>query len=239
MGYWGYYPKQMTVAEIKAKGEKAVQLLQKKGRHPDPVLPISSRSVAQSWWGDAWCTNLERYADLGNRVERGKKYVRAGAVVDLSIEPEHVHALVVGSGAQLYKVSIDIASLTEKEKRAILDKCANRVESLEALVNGEFSEDLKSLFTAKGGLFPHRKQMHFHCSCPDAAYMCKHIAAALYGVGARLDKDPMLFFALRGIETDDLVEKVINNRLETMLKNADQPSERIMDVSSLQDVFGL
>ena len=35
--------------------------------------------------------------------------------------------------------------------------------------------------------------------------MCKHVAAALYGVGARLDEQPQLLFLLRGVDQNDLI----------------------------------
>ena len=57
----------------------------------------------------------------------------------------------------------------------------------------------------KTGLFPSPKDIRFTCSCPDWASMCKHVAAVLYGIGARLDQQPELLFTLRAINKDDLV----------------------------------
>lgn len=239
MSYWGYGYKQPTMAELKAKAQRTVQKMRKKGYEMHPVGPISGRTIAHSWWGAAWGDNMERYADLANRISRGKRYVRAGAVIDLAISKGQINAEVLGSGNSVYHVEIDIDPLSDTAKSAILKKCANQVDSLESLLSGEFPEELAHLFTARGGLFPSPNSIAFSCSCPDSAYMCKHVAATLYGIGARLDDDPLLFFELRGIDPQDLVKRAVANRVESMLKNADKPSDRIMSDDSLHEVFGL
>ena len=97
----------------------------------------------------------------------------------------------------------------------------------------------QDIFLGSGGLFPTPREISFSCSCPDWAMMCKHVAAALYGVGARLDADPLLFFTLRGIETTRFVDVVIANRVESMLANVDRPSPRIIRDASLDELFGV
>ena len=59
----------------------------------------------------------------------------------------------------------------------------------------------------KTGLFPSPKDIIFTCSCPDWASMCKHVAAVLYGIGARLDHQPELLFTLRKVDQQDLIAK--------------------------------
>ena len=102
------------------------------------------------------------------------------------------------------------------------------MESLEELLAGNFPESMKALFQEDGGLFPSPKEISFSCSCPDWALMCKHVAAVLYGVGARLDENPALFFELRGIDMDKFIDVVLENRVEKMLENAGRPSSRII-----------
>ena len=55
------------------------------------------------------------------------------------------------------------------------------------------------------GLFPTPQEISLGCSCPDGARMCKHVAAVLYGVGARLDHQPELLFTLRAVEPAQLL----------------------------------
>lgn len=214
--------------------------LRKQGMELNPVHVKTARgSVAESWWGKAWCSNLESYADYSNRIGRGRSYVRNDTVIDLSISPGSIHSIVQGSRSDPYEVDITIDPLSEDAEKAILAACTVRADSLDALIKGEFPEELKNMFTKHGGRFPSPSEIHFDCSCPDWASMCKHVAATLYGVGVRLDDDPALFFNLRGINTDLLIDKVIENGIESMLENADRPSPRIIEDADISELFHL
>ena len=237
--YWeeGFYS-QPTTSELKRKSEASRVSAEKKGKRLEPVV-IQGRKIAKSWWGRAWCDNLERYADYESRLSRGKRYVKTGAVIDLSITKGRIQAKVQGSRKTPYKVEIRISPLSEERCQEILQKCGKRVETLEKLLSGDFPEELKELFTQRGGLFPSSREISFSCSCPDWALMCKHVAAVLYGIGARLDENPSLFFELRGIEMGRFIDVVIANRVEQMLKNADRTSGRTIDEGDIRGLFGI
>ena len=81
----------------------AAQLAEAARRRARPISPvvIDGRTIAKTFWGKAWCDNLERYSDFANRLPRGRTYVRNGSVVDLQIAPGAVTALV--SGSELYR----------------------------------------------------------------------------------------------------------------------------------------
>lgn len=237
-GGWGY--RQPTVAELKADAAREIARAASRGEHWEPVAAASGRGpLASSWWGRAWCDNLERYADFANRIDRGRRYVRAGAVLDLHIEKGVVTAKVMGSRGVPYEVEVKIEPLPERRATELMDRCGQKVKDLDTLVRGEFPEELKGVFFEKNGLFPSPSEIDFGCSCPDWAYMCKHVASVLYGIGVRFDQDPLLFFQLRGIDPNMLIDAAVQNRLESMLENADRPSRRIMDDSSWHDLFGL
>ena len=205
----------------------------------EPVI-IKGRQIAATWWGQAWCANLERYADYQNRIGRGKSYVRDGAVIDLAMNGGVIKARVQGSRRTPYKVEVEIDPMPEARYQATIKSLGNRVDNLEALVNGDFPLGLKALFTdPESGLFPNPKEIHFSCSCPDWASMCKHVAAVLYGIGNRLDKNPILFFDMRGINVGDFIRSSVEERLNVMLKNADVKSSRIIDDQSLEELFGV
>lgn len=241
MSYWGGWPRYTStpVSELKAKAQKLIQAERKKGYEMQPIEAFSARTIATSWWGRSWCENLESYADLAYRLERGKKYVRAGAVADLKIEKGKILAQVVGSQSSPYQVEIRITPLSEERQKSVLDQCSRKIESLETLLNGTFPPELKELFTGRGGLFPTPGEIQFDCSCLDFASMCKHVAAVMYGIGVRLDDSPLLFFELRGIDTSQFIDVTLGNKVESMLKNAQRPSERIMDDDLVHDVFGI
>ena len=88
-------------------------------------------------------------------------------------------------------------------------------------------------------LFPSPKEIKFRCSCPDYAYMCKHVAATLYAIGARFDQDPTLFFSLRGVDFSVLIKKSIDEKMKSLLKNARKKSPRIIKDADIGDLFGL
>ena len=230
---------QPTVQELRMRAENSMKSARRKGQVYEPVIPGKGREICQSWWGKAWCANLERYADFENRIERGKRYVRTGTVVDLRIHGGHVEARVQGSRKIPYKVSIRISPLSEEKCQRIIQRCGNKIESLEKLIAGEFPEELKELFLEKDGLFPNPIEISFDCSCPDWALMCKHVAAAMYAIGVRLDENPFYFFALRGIDVDRFIDVTLENKVEEMLQNADQVTPRVIGDADLTALFGL
>lgn len=221
-----------SYAKATAKREAA------KGKTMEPIS-IAGRKIVTSWWGEAWCNNLEKYADYESRLERGKRYVRTGAVVDLKIQKGKVLARVQGRRKTPYKVEIRISPLSEERCQYAISQCGRKIENLGLLLKGDFPEELKALFVAEKGLFPSPREISFQCSCPDWALMCKHVAAVLYGIGARFDENPLLFFELRGIEIGRFIDVTIENRIESMLKNADAPSDRIISFGNWENLFGI
>lgn len=233
--YYNYTP----ARERKAKAAKAAVKLKKKNPELAPVV-IAGRNIATTWWGKAWNRNLELYADYENRIARGRSYVRAGAVLDLRIDTGAVRALVQGSRAKPYEIEIRIEALSKANWEKVLDVCGHEIDGLSDLVEGKFPQRLETLFTAKGsGLFPSPREIAFRCSCPDWASMCKHVAAALYGVGARFDQDPMLFFKLRDIDFEALLKKTIDRKIDNLLENAGRKTPRVMDGADIAGLFGL
>jgi uncharacterized Zn finger protein len=203
---WDYYRPYMSVGEKKTRGALALtKLLKKSKRTAEPVaLAHRKRQLAVTFWGQAWADNLERYADLANRLPRGRAYLRNGSVLDLAIRPGQVEAYVAGS--ELYRVTIGIAPLAKTRWRRIVTRCTGRIGSLVGLLRGELSAEVLGVLThARDGLFPEPRELALDCSCPDAAEVCKHVAAVLYGVAVRLDTRPELFFDLRQVDQAELI----------------------------------
>lgn len=238
MSYWGYAP-YISVAQKKAMAEKKLKQLKKKMPDIRPVI-LQGNSLARSWWAKSWNKNLERYADYANRIGRGRNYLRHGAVLDLKIGPGKVRALVMGSASAPYEVAIDIQPIGKTEWYAIKKECEGHLKSLQELLAGKFSESLSELFFAeKSGLFPGPKAIKFRCSCPDWASMCKHVAAVLYGIGARFDDDPALFFTLRGVDMGELVAGAVKDRTEELLRKTRHQSGKVIADADLADLFGI
>ena len=185
--YFGWKP-YVPVATRRRQAEKRAAKLAKKGRVMSPVV-IDGRTFARTFWGEAWCENLERYSDFANRLPRGRTYVRNGSVVDLQIAPGLVSALV--SGSDMYEVTINVSGVPAANWRAVCKNCAGAIDSVVELLQGKLSQRVMAhVCEPKTGLFPAPKDITFVCTCPDWASMCKHVAAVLYGIGARLDAQP-------------------------------------------------
>lgn len=237
--YWDTpYYEQPNTKELKRNAEESKKKEKKKGNVLEPVV-VQGRNIVKNWWGKAWCNNLEQYADYESRLDRGKRYVRTGAVIDLKIQRGKILARVQGSRKVPYKVEIHISPLSEEKCQSIIRQCGRKIENMEELLNGNFPEEMQELFQGKGGLFPTPSEISFNCSCPDWALLCKHVAATLYGVGARLDVNPLLFFELRGIDIGHFIDVTIANRVESMLANEGKPSNRIMEDEDLTALFGV
>lgn len=237
--YWetGFF-EQPSVYELKKKTDATIKRSAKNGSKMEPVI-IKGRKIADSWWGNAWCENLERYADYESRLDRGKRYVRTGTVLDLKISKGKVSARVQGSRRIPYKVEVRISPLSEERCQYIIESCGGRISDMEKLVGGDIPQELKDIFTGNNGLFPSPREISFNCSCPDWALMCKHVAAVLYGIGARFDENPLLFFTLRGIDVDRFVKITLENAVEKMLKNKDKRSSRVILDDRVLTLFGI
>lgn len=237
--YFGDYKnfKILSVGELKEK----IQSTLRNNKTYEPVIVKSSSwgQICKSWWGEAWCDNLERYADFHNRIGRGKNYVRNGAVTDLKINGNEILARVQGSSAKPYRVTIKIDSLSEENQIKIANQATGKIQDLESLISGNFPEELKELFFQKNGLFPSASEIHFSCNCPDWANMCKHVAAALYGVAVRLDENPLYFFKMRGIDISKFADKVIKNKVQNMIEHANVKSPRIIENADISMMFGV
>jgi uncharacterized Zn finger protein len=229
-GYDSWAPRK-SAAQRRAEAARAVQDAVRRGRAKSPVV-LDGRRIAQTFWGTAWCDNLERYRDFAYRLERGRSYVRSGSVIDLRIEAGKIVAEVLGSA--LYQVEIKIDAIERAAWRAVQRDCAGGIGSRLELLSGRLSEPVMARLCAeRTGLFPTPSAIRFTCSCPDYAVMCKHVAAVMYGIGARLDRAPELLFTLRCVSLDELLTSAI-----TELPPAPKKG-RVLASDGLASLFGL
>jgi uncharacterized Zn finger protein len=233
MAWYAWRP-YVPVSVRRRNAARDVARFKKKGEAVVPVV-IEGRIIARSFWGKAWCDNLESYSDFANRLPRGRTYVRNGSVMDLELGAGTVRALV--SGSELYRISVRIAPLARPRWQAVVRECAGKIGSLVELLQGKFSRAVMELLIRRElGLFPSASEIAFKCSCPDWAAMCKHVAATLYGVGARLDAEPELFFRLRRVDQLDLLTAASSGA--ALAAQAAGTRKRIA-ATALADVFGI
>ncbi len=233
MGWWSYRP-YVPVSVRRAKAARAAQKLAKGGRKVAPVA-TNGRTIATTFWGKAWCDNLESYSDFENRLPRGRTYVRNGSVVDLQIEPGKIRAMV--SGSHLYRIEIEIEPLPAVQWKAIQSECRGQIGSLIELLQARMSQRVMEIVTRRdSGLFPSPKEIKLGCSCPDWAEMCKHVAAVLYGVGNRLDHQPELLFLLRQVDHLELITAAADS---AALVEKSASKKRTIAGEDLAQVFGI
>jgi len=204
MSWYRQWKPYVPVAQRRAQAATYAAKLAKKEKRTLAPVKIEGRIIARSFWGQAWCENLESYSDFANRLPRGRTYARNGSVIDLQIERGKVKALV--SGSDVYRVTVAIKTLPKSLWGRIKQDCSQSIHSLIDLLQGRFDQGvMQRLSQRDDGLFPNPQEIEMDCSCPDWAGMCKHVAAVLYGVGARLDIAPELLFTLRHVDHLELI----------------------------------
>jgi uncharacterized Zn finger protein len=224
----------VPVARRRQKAARALAKLKTSGQGFAPVT-AGRGAIAKTFWGKAWCQNLERYSDYSNRLPRGRTYLRNGSVIDLKVAAGNVVAQVMGSS--LYRIKVQIAAVPAPQWQGIARDCARSIDTLVELLQGQLSTAVMERITRPGtGLFPSPKEISFSCSCPDSAAMCKHVAATLYGIGAKLDAQPELLFSLRNVDAKELIARAGDGG-PPMQKAPG--AGRMLDSSKLADVFGI
>ena len=229
-GEWAPY---VPVAKRRARAAREISKLLKKGTMIEPI-EVQGRKIARTFWGEAWCSHLEKFSDYENRLPRGRTYVRNGSVCHLAIAKGTVEAMV--SGSELYTVRISISPLPAKKWKNLRNQCTGQMGSMLELLQGRFSNHIMQIVTDQNqGLFPTPSEIKLACDCPDWADMCKHVAAVLYGVGARLDYQPELLFLLRDVDHEELIIAELDIQSATLKEG----KRRRLAGADLADVFGV
>lgn len=231
--YWGWKP-YVSAAERRRRATREIDKRKKQGHPVSPVI-IEGRTIVKTFWGKAWCENLERYSDFANRLPRGRTYVRNGSVIDLQIAPGTIHALV--SGSKIYKVVVKVTPVSKARWKSLCADCAGAIDSLVELLQGRFSTGvMERICRQNTGLFPSPKEIQLSCTCPDWADMCKHVSAVLYGIGVRFDEHPELLFRLHALNEEELIAKAG----EALPLAREQPSgSKMLGSEDLSALFGL
>jgi uncharacterized Zn finger protein len=231
--YRGFAP-YVSVAKRRQQATAMIAALKKKGQKLNPML-MEGRTIAHTFWGKAWCKHLASFSDYENRLPRGRSYLRNGSVLDLQLHAGKIEALV--NGASLYKVAITLEPIQILRWKKLINACSGKIDSLIELLRGKFSKALMEIITdRKHGLFPQASELRFTCSCPDKAEMCKHIAAVLYGVGARLDQEPEALFLLRKADHTELIDQAST---QSLVKKSKKKSTDTLADQDLSDIFGI
>ncbi len=236
MSYFAY--NRENKAQKQARTEREIAKRRKRGEAFEQLTVESKRgAVAGTFWGNAWCQNLEAYSDYESRLPRGRTYLRGGNVYDLGIEPGEIFAYVTGS--EIYEVLIRIDPVSVAQWERVKEACAGKIGTLLDLLGGKLGPSVMEVMTdLDGGLFPKPREIHLSCSCPDWAEMCKHVAAVLYGVGVQLDTAPELLFKLRKIDHRELISQAAENA-GAVSDAIEAPGADVLAAEDLSGLFGI
>ena len=224
---------------LKTKFRRKLNNFQKNNPEITPFI-LKTKTLASNWWGKFWNAHLKNYTFNTVRLEKGKLYLRCGALADFKITPNHVEAIVLGSRVHPYHVKIIFEPLSETRWMKIQKLCDGHLESFEKILDNQFPKEMADIFTNKpSGLFPSKNEITFDCSCPDRANLCKHTAVALYALGAKLDDDPQLLYRLRGVNILEFISKSIHTERKNILKKAKNKSPKILKDTNLSEVFNI
>jgi uncharacterized Zn finger protein len=186
---------------------------------PPPTRPravengLKARSkrgaIGQSWWSGRFIAVLESLG-VGGRLDRGKRYARAGQVIELDVAAGSVTARVQGSRARPYRVRLGVTAFGKAEWAQVERALAEKARYTAMLLAGEMPEDIEDVFTSVGlSLFPaDERELSMDCSCPDWEVPCKHLAAVCYLLAESFDEDPFEILAWRGRDREDLLQNM-------------------------------
>jgi uncharacterized Zn finger protein len=226
----------VPVAERRRRATEKMDKLREDGEDIQPIEAFKTRGIAKSFWGKAWCKHLEKFSDYSSRLPRGRTYVRNGSVCHLGIKSETATAMV--SGSEMYELSIHIDPLAPATWCNIKNECKGKIGSLIELLQGKISDEIMTVVTDRDeGLFPHPDEIRFNCNCPDWADMCKHVAAAMYGIGVRLDTEPELLFKLRGVNHEELI--AVDAAIDNLTTGKRSRRRRTLSTELVGEVFDI
>jgi uncharacterized Zn finger protein len=189
------------------------------GWYPPPSRPrpveggLKARSrrgaIGETWWSRRFIDLLESFR-LGGRLDRGRRYARAGQVLDLQVAAGLVSARVQGSRVRPYRVRLETPVLAPSDWERVEQAMAGRAAFAARLLAGEMPHDIEETFAAAGvSLFPASpRNLASSCSCPDWSNPCKHVAAVYYLLAEAFDDDPFLIFAWRGRTRSELLGRL-------------------------------
>lgn len=236
----GNVPSDTKQAAPRSAPRSAPRKTTRRGAQPETyTIAITGNKLTRNWWGMAWQNKILSYSDYANRLPRARSYVRTGKVQAITVMPNCVTATVQGSRSDDYTVTITIDPLSKKAKDQLTALFKEHISSMHELLTGAFPKSFADeLLGGTHPLFPTPNQLHLQCTCPDWACVCKHIGAVLYGIGIAFDSDPSLFFKLRNLKLDKLVQSSIDEHLDSYLEKAALKSTRHIDESAITSIFG-
>jgi uncharacterized Zn finger protein len=206
------------------------------GFFPPPTAPrtarggirLQSKRGASSWWARRWLAALEALG-VGDRLERGLEYARAGQVLTLDVGLGAITATVQGTRREPYETRVEVTQLTQLEWLEVARVLGARAATRASLHAGAVPEDVEASFARAGvALYPTLEDdLRTSCTCADWASPCRHAAAVCHLAGEAFESDPLLMFRLRGIERDMLLALLGDDPASTAPTDTEPDPEQV------------
>ncbi|MCR4665472.1 MAG: DEAD/DEAH box helicase [Paludibacteraceae bacterium] len=160
-----------------------------------------AQGFGQTWWGQEWLKALT-HIDYENRIPRGATYARKGAVTSIKIKDNVIDARVQGSRRTPYKVAIVVPTFSKEQVERLIQELMRQPAIISNLLNRQLNPEIHTICKRIGiSVFPTRwDDLDMHCSCPDWAVPCKHLAAVVYMMSREIDNDPFMVFKIHGVD---------------------------------------
>ena len=187
-----------------------------------------AQTFGKTWWGSEWLKALT-HIDYANRIPRGARYARQGAVRSVEVKGNVIFAKVDGSRPTPYKVTIKIPTFSQTGIDRLMDKLMQQPALISKLLNRELDPEVLHICKLLGlRVFPQRwDDLEMKCTCPDWAVPCKHLAAVIYMMSREIDNDPFMVFSMHGV---DLLE-------EMKKRNVGIEKQEVMDVPEMASLL--
>ncbi len=182
-----------------------------------------------TWWGEQWLNALSDI-DFSNRLPRGKTYARKGAVKNIRFKKNIIEAKVKGSRPSTYKVKISVPLFSDSDNQKIISTITQNPLILSKLLNRQLPMELHGMARKKKiRIFPSAwSDFQMHCTCPDWAVPCKHLASVIYVIANEIDRNPFIIFQLHGLDVLKELEKNGYENEETTSK-IPSPKDRMIE----------
>ena len=187
-----------------------------------------AQTFGKTWWGGEWLKALT-HIDYANRIPRGARYARQGAVRSIEVKGNVIKAKVSGSRPTPYTVTIKVPTFPQTGTDRLMEKLMQQPALISKLLNRELDPEVLAICKHLGlQVFPQRwSDLDMSCSCPDWAVPCKHLAAVIYMMSREIDNDPFLVFSMHGV---DLLE-------ELKKRNVGIEKQEVMDVPEMASLL--
>ncbi len=189
------------------------------------------------WAAQRWLRLMEQAAE-GTRLVEGLEYGKLGQARRLTISRGMIEAAVQGRADRAYTVRLTFDAFSESQWEKAVASMGDSAIYAAKLLAGEVPANIEDLFAPLGlKLFPSEAgELRTSCTCGEAGAWCKHVCCTSYLFAARLATEPFVIFAARGLEAEEIRERLRERRAMAGVGTGSVPvyAQRVPGASDVQ-----